>query len=235
MSEWWTYRLSDFLLFSPRTYYRVFELHNAAIWPGQFLAIAAGAALAVLLWTPTARRLRIAAVLVAAGWLWVGWSYLSLRYASINWAASYFALAFLLQAAMLASIAFAGGRLAIRSAARPAGRIGIAMVAFAVFVQPLGGLLAGRSWSQIELFAVTPDPTVVATLGMLIASSGRGRWLALVIPIAWCAVSGATALAMGSPDAWVMPAAAATALVASIRYPSRPERSDPSAIDVQAC
>ena len=29
MSEWWTYRLSDFLMFSPRTYHRLFELHNA--------------------------------------------------------------------------------------------------------------------------------------------------------------------------------------------------------------
>jgi hypothetical protein len=30
MSEWWTYTLSDFLLFSPRVYYRLFELHNRA-------------------------------------------------------------------------------------------------------------------------------------------------------------------------------------------------------------
>ena len=35
MSEWWTYSLSDFLLFSPRTYYRLFELYNLAIWPTQ--------------------------------------------------------------------------------------------------------------------------------------------------------------------------------------------------------
>ena len=33
MSEWWTYRPSDFLLFAPRTYYRLFELYNAEIWP----------------------------------------------------------------------------------------------------------------------------------------------------------------------------------------------------------
>ena len=36
MPEWWTYSLSDFLMFSPRTYYRLFELHNAAIWPAQW-------------------------------------------------------------------------------------------------------------------------------------------------------------------------------------------------------
>ena len=32
-SEWWTYSLSDLLLFSPRTYYRLFELYNEAVWP----------------------------------------------------------------------------------------------------------------------------------------------------------------------------------------------------------
>ena len=27
MSEWWTYRAVNFLLFSPRVYWRMFELH----------------------------------------------------------------------------------------------------------------------------------------------------------------------------------------------------------------
>ena len=42
MSEWWTYRLSNFLLFSPRTYDRLFELYNAAIWPAQAAAFLVG-------------------------------------------------------------------------------------------------------------------------------------------------------------------------------------------------
>ena len=52
MSEWWTYSLSDFLLFSPRTYYRLFELYNAAIWPAQMLALALGLAILALLRRP---------------------------------------------------------------------------------------------------------------------------------------------------------------------------------------
>jgi hypothetical protein len=28
MSEWWSYRFSDLLMFSPETYYRLFELYN---------------------------------------------------------------------------------------------------------------------------------------------------------------------------------------------------------------
>ena len=48
MSEWWTYRPEDFLLFSPRVYWRMFELHNAALWPLQVLALAAGLIIIVL-------------------------------------------------------------------------------------------------------------------------------------------------------------------------------------------
>ena len=33
VSEWWTYTPSDLLLFSPRVYYRLIELHNIAVWP----------------------------------------------------------------------------------------------------------------------------------------------------------------------------------------------------------
>ena len=37
MSEWWTYRPSDLLMFAPRTYWRLFELHNESLWPMQVL------------------------------------------------------------------------------------------------------------------------------------------------------------------------------------------------------
>ena len=50
MSEWWTYRLSDFLMFTPRTYHRLFELHNAEVWPLQIVTIEAGLAALWLAW-----------------------------------------------------------------------------------------------------------------------------------------------------------------------------------------
>ena len=45
MPEWWTYGLSDFLMFSPRTYYRQIELYNLAIWPAQLVGAGIGAAI----------------------------------------------------------------------------------------------------------------------------------------------------------------------------------------------
>ena len=59
MSEWWTYTLSDFLLFSARTYYRLFELYNLAIWPAQSVALALGSIVLALLWRLTHGRVRL--------------------------------------------------------------------------------------------------------------------------------------------------------------------------------
>ncbi len=42
MPEWWSYGLGDFLLFSPRTYYRLIERYNSGLWPLHLVALAAG-------------------------------------------------------------------------------------------------------------------------------------------------------------------------------------------------
>lgn len=129
MSEWWTYTLSDFLLFSAPTYHRLFELYNREIWPAQIVALAFG------------------------------------------------------------------------------------MFVFALIVQPAMGALSGRPWLQAEVFGVAPDPTVVATLGVLMLATRRSPWLLLIIPI----ISGATLWAMESGDALVMPLIALLALLVAVR------------------
>ena len=101
MSEWWTYRPEDFLLFSPRVYWRMFELHNAALWPLQVLALAAGLIIILLVaWRPRSSA-RWLALLLAILWIFVGWSFLWNRYAAINWAAAYVAPAFAVEGVLL--------------------------------------------------------------------------------------------------------------------------------------
>ena len=48
MTEWWTYRLDSFLLFSARTYQRLLESYNAEVWPLQMVTLLAG--IGLLLW-----------------------------------------------------------------------------------------------------------------------------------------------------------------------------------------
>ncbi|MGE0873106.1 MAG: DUF6064 family protein [Burkholderiales bacterium] len=210
MSEWWTYSLSSFLLFSPATYYRLIELHNAQWWPAQCAALAAGATIFSCALRGGDARSRAALLLLAACWAWVAWAYHLDRYATINWAASYFGWAFAAQALLLAWTAARG---TLRFASPPAGpaRAGLAMCIVSLAGWPLLAPLFGRGWSQAEVFGFAPDPTALATLGILLAA-GRMRPALFVIPLLWCALSGALLWAMRSPEAIAVPAAALAAI-----------------------
>jgi Family of unknown function (DUF6064) len=204
MSEWWTYSLSDFLLFSPRTYYRLFELYNLAVWPWHVLAIVLGLAVLVLWLRGGALQGRIVAVILA--------TYLLTRYDTINWAASYFAAGYAVEALLLVWTGLIRNSLSLRPSRDVAGAAGLCFFVFALFAWPLVGRLLGRPWLQAEIFGIAPDPTVVATLGVLIAAD-RTHWELLVVPLLWCAISGATLWAMQSPDALLAPVAALLGLV----------------------
>lgn len=208
MSEWWTYTLSDFLMFSPRTYYRLIELYNAAVWPAQIMTVGLGLSILALLYRAVAVRGRLTAAILAACWLFVAIAFHADRYATINWAAVYFAWGFGLEAALLIWTGVVHGRLVFERPVDRASRAGLWIFLFALAVLPMAGPLLGRGWRQAEVFGVAPDPTAVATLGILLLASGPGSRVLIVIPAVWCAISGATLLAMKAPDAWIAPVAA---------------------------
>ncbi|TIO10852.1 DUF6064 family protein [Mesorhizobium sp.] len=213
MSEWWTYRLEDFLLFSPRVYWRMFELHNAAFWPLQLLTLAAGLAMMLLVARrPRDHGLWIALVL-AALFAFVGWSFLWNRYAAINWAIAYVAPAFGLQALLLAIGGAAHGRLTF-DRRDMAGRLGLLIMAVGLVVYPLVPPLFARPWASAEVFGIAPDPTAIAALGVLLTASGGLIPLLFPIPLLWLLLSGLTLHTMGDPQAWLPLLAAGTTIAA---------------------
>jgi hypothetical protein len=215
MSEWWKYHISDFLLFSPRTYYRLIERYNEAVWPGQLVTLGLGVVILVLLYRPAPERRPLIAGIVAALWALVAWAFLWKRYATINWAATYFAWLFAIEAVLLA-------RLTFRLSRDFAGRVGVGLFFFSLAVYPLVAALLGRGWKQAEVFGMAPDPTVLATLGLLLMTEQPPRWWTLVVPLAWCLMSAALLWAMGSPEFWGLVIAAILVLGAR-----RIRRSDP--------
>jgi Family of unknown function (DUF6064) len=210
MSEWWTYTLADIKSFTLATYYRLFELHNRAIWPAQVVAVALGLAIFALLRRPDVRRGRVIAAILAASWLFVAVAFHAHRYATLTWSARYYGWAFGAEAVLLLWSGVVRGRLRFERAAA-----GLAIYLFALVAHPFIELVSGRRWPQVEIFGVAPDPTAIATLGLLLSTAGRVRWELAAIPLLWCAISGATLLSMKAPDAGIPLAAVAIVLVLS--------------------
>ena len=240
MSEWWTYRPSDFLMFSPRIYWRLFESLNAQFWPWQALVAVAG-----LVWLGGFARtsrgtgaaghaarhadghatgqpmLRVALFAIALSTGFVAWVFFVQRYAPINWAASAAAVAFALQGLGLAALAVFGG---VRASSKRGVRlVGGGLLLWALLGHPLLAVWAGRPWTQAEVFGLAPDPTAIAALGLLLLLDGTrslsraalaGLWL---VPLLWCAASAATLWTMGSAQGGVPFAAALLAVLVRLR------------------
>ncbi len=215
MTEWWTYRLEDFLMFAPGTYQRMFALYNAQVWPAPLLALPLGLA---LLWGLARRPVawRLACATVAAGWAFTAWAFHWQRYAGIHTAAPWFAAGFAVQALVLIWIARPGSPWRLRAGPGWARGVGLMLLAFAVLLQPWTGLAFGRPWQQAALLGLTPDATAVGTMGMLLvlahgrsAAAGALPW---VLPLLWCMVSAATLWTLGAPETFVLPGLAIVAV-----------------------
>ncbi|RTR01073.1 MFS transporter permease [Halomonas nitroreducens] len=223
MSEWWSYRPGDLLMISLRVYERLFVLHNQALWPGQWLALALGAGLLLALWRPGPARWRLAMAGLAAAWVFVAWAFLWQRYAPLNWGIRYLVPFFGLQALLLlATVLGRGARFS--TSARGASRgLGLGLVTYAVFGHPLTAWLHGRGLAGAEVIGLTPDPLAIATLGVaVLVRPARRGWALLAIPALWCLTSAVTLQLLGASGAWLPLAAVAIAVAARLLPAGRP-------------
>jgi hypothetical protein len=171
MSEWWRYRPSDFLMFSPRVYQRLFELVNEAWWPLHLLVLPA--ALLGLWALARGRGWGALGTGLGAAWLFSTVVFVHGRYVPIQWAAAYLLPALIGLAALLPLLGWQAGRALRTAAAQPAPRLSwgpaLALAVWAVLLHPLLAPLAGRGWAQAEVLGFAPDPTAIATLALLLA------------------------------------------------------------------
>jgi hypothetical protein len=148
--------------------------------------------------------------------LWVvGWSFLWNRYATINWAIAYFAPLFALEAILLLIVGTVFGSLTVDRRGM-IGWIGLVLTALGVVAYPFFTPLFGRPWSGAEIFGIVPDPTAIATLGLLILVRGSPSLLLALIPLLWLLLSGLTLWTMGDPQALLPISGAATAFAAFV-------------------
>jgi len=217
-----SYSVADFVPFTAEAYFRLIERFGEMVWPWHGATLVLGMAAVILAWRGGPR---IACALLAVPWAWVGIAFLGQRYAQLNWAGSWFAGAFLVEAGMLLLLAATGAGSDHAGAARAAGQApvreysvprtgGLVLAALGLVAYPAIAPLAGFGVFQAETFGIHPDATAIVALGIaLIGLRGAALWLAAVIPILWCVVTGLTLQVLDAPWAPVPLAVAVTALI----------------------
>ncbi len=171
-----SYALTHFMPMTPEVWFRLFERLNSEVWPWQLLVLAL-----FLAGTDALRRgqSRIAGVLLGLGWLWVALSFQFNLHAELSPAGDWLGWAFVVQAVLLVIVGWCG-RLVWR--AGPRALAGLLLLVLSVFLYPLLGPLTGRSWAGVEIVGTAPDPTLLATLALLLTTP-RLPWLLVPIPV----------------------------------------------------
>ncbi len=229
MEGWSSYALSDFLLFSPQTYFRQFALINEAAMPLPVLLHALAAALLWLSSISTPRRGRIVLIGLAVLCAGSAWLFHWRSYAAINWIAPWFAAGFAMQAALLLFSGAAGG-FKSDSPSRAGTLLARGVAIACVILYPLQAVVFGRPWREAELIGISPDATALFTAAMIVLLRPSRRRLLLVLPMAWLVIGLLTLKTMGAPEVWTLGALCLGLLAATIagRKDRAADRSAPA-------
>lgn len=235
MADWLSYALSDFLPFSLETYRRLGVLYNQRFSVVLPVGVGIGLIALLLLWRPTSQRLRLALVGLGLSWLWISWAFQLQTLAPLLWAGELAAIAFALQGGLLLAGAVFLPLIETPSIAllsRPALSVqrplsdwaAFAMLTFAVLLQPMLELGAGRAWTGLSLFGTAATPTAIGTLAVVSILDIRLALLLMPIPLLWCLIAGLLLFGLGDP-LWLVPGGAILVALVAFWLSWRSERS----------
>ncbi|MBI5255141.1 MAG: hypothetical protein HY855_01475 [Burkholderiales bacterium] len=205
------------LPFTRAQFLAVFVDYNTAIWPAQWLAVALGLALVLLLWRAPSDGGRWVGLGLAAMWAWTGVAYHGLFFAAINPAAGLFGGLFVVQALLLAHAAlraglrFGPGSHGAAAVGQPRHMhrwLGWALVLYALLLYPLIGTVSGHAYPELPMFGVTPCPVTLFTVGVLLLAELPLPRRLLVVPLLWTLVGGSAAWLLGIVQDWPLLASA---------------------------
>lgn len=186
--------------FTQDQFFGIFAAYNTAIWPLPLLTYLLGAvAVGLTFWRSKVATILIS-VILALMWLVNGVAYHWSFFAEINPVARGFGILFVVQALLLICAPFVATfyRIEARRDARTV--FGVGLVAFAAFVYPALGWLAGHAYPAVPVFGVAPCPTTIFTIGILLLGTWKvARWL-LIVPAIWALIGGSAAVLLNVPQ-----------------------------------
>lgn len=185
--------------FTAGEFFEVFRRYNEAVWPLQFLLVAAGLVVVVLALRSHPNAGRMAMLVMALLWAWMGMVYHFAFFRHINPAASLFGLVSVVQAAIFVWLGTRERRVAVRVRHDGVGATGALLILYAFVLYPVVGLFAGHRYPAAPTFGV-PCPTTIFTLGLLLWAEPPLPRRVVIIPALWSAIATVAAVRLGVPQ-----------------------------------
>jgi hypothetical protein len=202
--------------FSREQFMAVFAAYNDAVWPAQWLLLAAAVACVVLARVGTRGASRGAWAILALLWAWMGVAYHWAHFAAINPAAYLFAGFSLLAAGLFARAAIRGElRFSLGSPTAP---WGLLLVVIALVGYPTASHALGHHYPETPTFGL-PCPTTIFTLGMLLLCVSPVPRRILAIPLLWAAVGTAGAFTFAMYEDFALVFAGLLTLLLQVKDP----------------
>lgn len=182
--------LRDLLIFSPESYFQIFELSNKALWPFQIALILLTAIVLFLFYKRHPFTSRLIFAWLACVWCFVAYWYFGQYYSQISTYAHNVSYFYYAQAFLLLCYAIFTRHDLGTPYKKPRWMIGGSFIFYGLLIHPIVSSLV---WSQplthLELFSVAPDPTAIATIGFIILLPVKGYLLLTAIPSIWLLLS----------------------------------------------
>ncbi len=185
--------------FTAGEFFEVFRRYNEAVWPLQFLLVAAGLVVVVLAIRSHRNAGRIAMLVMALLWVWTGVVYHFAFFRHINPAASLFGGVSVVQAALFVWLGTREKRVTVRVRHDGVGATGALLILYALVLYPVVGLLAGHRYPAVPTFGV-PCPTTIFTLGLLLWAEPALPRKVVIIPALWSGIATVAAVQLGVPE-----------------------------------
>lgn len=196
------------LPFTTTEFFGVFAAYNDAVWPLQWLLLAAaGVALVAAVRSGRESGVLVSALL-AGLWAWMALAYHARFFAAINPLAYGFAALSLAASALFIWQGVVRRRLHFRWQPGPRGWAAAVTLLFALVGYPAWALAAGHRYPAFATFGL-PCPTTLFTIGLLALAVRPCPRSVFVVPVLWCLIGSQAAFLLGVPqDLGLLPAAA---------------------------
>jgi hypothetical protein len=183
------------LPFTRAQFFDVFAAYNTSLWPFALALWLLTVGAVVILVRGNRGAERFFSLLLAIHWAWAALAYHVAFFSRINPAAWLFAALFLAQAALF--VWFGALRADLRCSPGPSVRYCVAwMFVGYSLLYPAIVWAEGNAYPRLPTFGV-PCPTVILTIGFLLAADPPTPRVLSLIPVVWAFIAGSSAFLLG--------------------------------------